>query len=960
MSDTRLPPHPAQQVDRSKPMAFSFDGRTIQAFQGETIGAALAGAGVSTLGRSFKYHRRRGLLCSAGRCPNCLMTVDGVPNVRTCTEPVHAGATVRSQHAWPSAERDVFAAFDLMGPLIPVGFYYKTFMRPRWLWPTYERVLRHLAGLGRIDTRLTPDGHSEVQHLHAQVAIVGGGPAGMSAALESARQGCDVVLIDDQPTLGGHLRWHRLASDGALADYQAGERMARQVAEQSRIRCVSNASAFGLYEGRLLGVAHRERLIKVRAERVIVAAGGFEHPLVFHNNDLPGIILSEGILRLVTLYGIRPGQRAVVVANDDRGLRAARELLAAGIGVAAVADARPNAGSQDLALLREAGVTVLPAHTVLEAHGSRRVDRVTLTRLDAQGAPVADSTHVIAADLLVLATGWEPNAALLAQDECGFAYREDRGVFLPADLPSWLLAAGEVAGTVGLGAIVQDGLRAGANAAGSLDAGIVADRRIAGKAPAVAAAAVRPLISVPHRGSKRFVCLCEDVTTKDLRDAVSEGFDDIQTLKRYSTVTMGPCQGKMCHHASVSLCAELTGKSLTDTGQTTARPPATAVPLGVLAGPAHEPVRQTPLHAQHQAAQVKWMDMGQWRRPLLYTSVEAECRAVHERVGLIDVSTLGKLDIKGRDAADFLEWIHPNRVANLKPGRIRYRLMLDDAGIILDDGTIARFADDHFFVTTGTGALEMVEQWLEWWLATGERCVHVTNLTAALGAINVAGPRSRELLGRLTDQDLSTEAVPYLAATHAVIAGVPAWLFRIGFVGELGYELHFAADYGDYLWSTLLEAGQDLGIAPFGVEAQRVLRLEKLHIIPGHDTDALSHPIEANMAWAVKLDKPDFIGRAAATAKASLPARHRLVGFDMPSNFVPGEGDAVVANRLPVGRVTSAKWSPLLKRTIGMAWVPAELAVENETVQVWSDGRVHTGRVVLQPFYDPEGERLKS
>jgi sarcosine oxidase subunit alpha len=344
----------------------------------------------------------------------------------------------------------------------------------------------------------------------------------------------------------------------------------------------------------------------------------------------------------------------------------------------------------------------------------------------------------------------------------------------------------------------------------------------------------------------------------------------------------------------------------------------------------------------------------------MYASVDAECRAVHERVGIIDVSTLGKLDVKGRDAAAFLEWIHSNRVANLKPGRIRYRLMLDDAGIIVDDGTIARFAEDHFFVTTGTGALDMVEQWLEWWLASGTRCVHVTNLTAALGAINVAGPKSRELLSRLTDLDLSPEALPYLGAAEGDVAGVPALLLRIGFVGELGYEVHVPAEYCDYLWHTLLETGRDLGIAPFGVEAQRVLRLEKLHIIPGHDTDALSNPLEANMAWAVKLDKPDFVGRAAVMAKSREPLRQRLVGFDMPQTLVPGEGDAVVANDRPIGRVTSAKWSPLLNRTIGMAWVPAELAVENQTIQVWTDGRAHTGRVVLQPFYDPDGERLKS
>jgi sarcosine oxidase, subunit alpha len=467
-------------------------------------------------------------------------------------------------------------------------------------------------------------------------------------------------------------------------------------------------------------------------------------------------------------------------------------------------------------------------------------------------------------------------------------------------------------------------------------------------------------VTAAYSNNKEFVCLCEDVSTKDIKHALQEGFDHIQTLKRYTTITMGPCQGKMCHHTSVELCASMTAQTIATTGTTTTRPPATPVPLGLLAGPAHNLIRRTPCHHGHQESNATWMDMGAWKRPLVYSTIEAECRAVHERVGIIDVGTLGKLDVKGRDAAAYLEWIHPNRVANLKPGRIRYRVMLDDAGIILDDGTIARLADDHFFVTTGTGALEAVEQWLEWWLADGGRCVHVTNITAGLGAINVAGPRSRELLTRLTDLDLSSVAVPYLGLTQGLVAGVPALLLRIGFVGELGYEVHFPAEYGDYLWTTLLDTGKDLGIAPFGVEAQRVLRLEKLHIIPGHDTDALSNPFEADLGWAVKLEKSDFIGRAALSRLDGHPLRQRLVGFEMPDGTLPFEGDAVVAGGAPVGRVTSAKRSPLLGRTIGMAWVPPDLAVEGARFTVKTNARVSEGRVVLKPFYDPDGERLKS
>jgi len=957
MSDRRLPIHPAQRVDRSRPLTFSFDGKSVAAFHGETIAAALCAEGVQTLSRSFKYHRRRGLLCAAGRCPNCLMTVDGVPNVRTCTEPVRDGAVVRSQHAWPSLENDVQGVLDSFDALIPVGFYYKTFMQPRWLWPTYERALRRLAGLGRFDPTLEPGANSDVVHLHTDVAIVGGGPAGLSAALEAARLGADAVLIDDQPRLGGHLQWHLLATEGTTPDYQVAERLAQRVRAEPRIRVLSDATAFGLYEGRLLTVIQRERMSKVRADRIVVASGGFEHPLVFQNNDLPGVFLGEGIQRVIALYGIAPGKRAVVVANDNRGLRAARELKAAGIELAAVVDARVDSD----AALRTLGASVaLAGYTVVEAHGSKRVERVSLARLDASGRPTKGSEQTVAADLLVLAAGWEPNTTLLAQESCSLEFRGDLGARFPTGLPEWLSVAGEVAGAATLDGILRNGTQAGLRAAVLIGLGDAADRAASTAATTglEPSGSVRPTMAA-HSNTKEFVCLCEDVSTKDIKHALQEGFDHIQTLKRYTTVTMGPCQGKMCHHTSVELCASMTGQTIAATGTTTTRPPAAPVPLGLLAGPAHNLIRQTPCHHRHNESGVTWMDMGAWKRPLVYSTVEAECRAVHEHVGIIDVGTLGKLDVKGRDAAAYLEWIHPNRVANLKPGRIRYRVMLDDAGIIVDDGTIARLGDDHFFVTTGTGALESVEQWLEWWLADGARCVHTTNITAALGAVNVAGPKSRELLSRVTDLDLSSAAVPYLGLAQGLVAGVPALLLRIGFVGELGYELHFPAEYGDYLWSTLLEAGNDLGIAPFGVEAQRVLRLEKLHIIPGHDTDALSNPFEADLGWAVKLEKPDFIGRAALSRLHGQPLRQRLVGFEMTDGTLPFEGDAVVAGNAPVGRVTSAKRSPLLGRTIGMAWVPPDLAVEGSLVHVKTQDRVSEGRVVLKPFYDPEGERLK-
>lgn len=953
MSDRHLPSHPAQRVDRDQLLTFTYEGRRIQAYERETVGAALFASGVTTLSRSFKYHRPRGLFCMAGRCSNCLMEVDGTPNVRTCIEPAREGMKVRGQHAWPSVERDLLAWFDKLDRFLPVGFYYKTFIHPTWLWPTYERVLRRLAGLGRLDIEREPKSHAEHIHLHTDLAVVGGGPAGIAAALEAARLGVDVLLIDDQPTAGGHLQWQLLpAEDRAEPGYRLARSLAERIRAEPRIYHLSGATAFGLYEGRLLAVMQEERLIKVRAQRIVVATGGFETPLVFQHNDRPGVFLGEGLQRLTTLYGVKPGRRAVVISNSDRGLGLARELLAAEMEVAAVADARPDLlDGFHLGELRKSGVSVLAAHSIVAARGRRRVEGAVLARLDPAGNPIEGSEQVVSCDLLALATGWEPATALLAQG--GFSD-------FPS-WPSWIFAAGEVRGVRELAAIERDGRLAGRKAALSLGALEASNQQDGPQENAdFVPASVRPLIRIPHSHSKRFVCFCEDVTEKDLADAVAEGFDHIETLKRYTTVSMGPCQGKMCRLASSGICSALTGRSVSETGATTARPPVKPVALGVLAGADHKPVKRTPMHHGHRARDATWMDMGSWKRPLVYTSVAAECQAVHEGVGLIDVSTLGKLDLKGRDVASFLDWIHPNRFSDLKVGRVRYRAMLDEAGTILDDGTVARLGPDRFFLTTGSGTLELVDEWLEWWLAGRDRCVHVTDMTGSLAAVNLAGPKSRETLARLTDLDLSPEALPYLAAVKGKVAGVPVVVLRIGFVGELGYEMHFPAEYGEYLWETLLDAGREFGIAPFGVEAQRVLRLEKLHLIPGHDTDALSNPLEADLGWLAKLDKPDFIGRAALERVEARGLRQKLVGFEMLTSVVPCEGDAVVSDGKPVGRVTSAKWSALLGRAIGMAWVPRALADAHDNLNVKSNGSIHFARVVTKPFYDPEGKRLRS
>ncbi len=962
MADRRLPDPAGDELRRSESIEFRFDGRRHTGLGGDTIASALAADGVDVLSRSFKYHRPRGVLCAAGSCPNCLVDVDGEPNVRACVTPISPGIRVRSQNAWPSLRRDLLSLTDRFDRFLPIGFYYKTFIRPRRLWPLYEGVLRRIAGLGRIDIRARPDLHPRKRHLHAEVAVIGGGPAGCLAALEAAGAGARVVLVDDGTRLGGHLRTRTRTLDGdpriaGLPGPEAARRLANLVAAEPRIEYLPGATAIGIYDGGLVGIAQGSTFVRVRARRIVLATGAAERPALFDANDRPGIMLASGILRLAHLHGVRAGRRAIVVTDDDHGWRQAAELIAAGIEVAAIIDTRTaTAEPAEAATVRAAGTDVLAGATVLAAVGRSRVTGLRVR--------VEDGTErTIAADLVAMATRPEPVVTLAAQAGLPLVFEERLAEWVPLAGSADVIVIGQMTGLVDDGLIAAGAVLAGRLAVGRDQAGGAATRhreRVAG----AFAALPDPAPTALPVGRKPFVCLCEDVTTKELAQGVREGFASLETLKRYSTVTMGPCQGKQCHGNAARVTAAMRGVSRTTTGLTTYRPPVQPVPLAVLAGPHLNPVRRTALHDRHEAAGATWMDMGDWKRPLHYGDVAAECRAVHERVGLIDVSTLGKLDVRGRHAGEFLDWLHPNRFSDLRVGRIRYRAMTDDAGIILDDGTVARLGEDRYLVTTGTGSLDAVDGWLRWWLATSDRRVDVTNVTARFAAINLAGPRARDVLSRLTDLDVSPDGLRYLDAREGLVADVQTVILRIGFVGELAYELHAPADQAAHLWDALMAAGAEFGIRPFGVEAQRVLRLEKQHAIVGQDTDALSDPRGASMGWLIKADRPDFIGRDAIAALAERGPRDVLTGFEMIGTAVPAEGAAVVRDGRPIGRVTSSKWSPTLSRAIGLAWLPAEDAVEDRPITI----RLGTGRggstapavVRTKPFYDPAGERVRS
>ena len=961
----RLPPQPGEWIDRAKPLQSRFEGRTFGGFAGDTISSALLASGISMLGRSFKYHRPRGVLSMANHDANALMQVKGGtagvhsrPNVRADVQAMAADQEIEAVNTFGGLSYDKARVLDRLGAFLPVGFYYKAFYSRR-LFPLWERMFRRVTGLGRVDVR-APRVRTPKRYGFCDVLVVGGGPSGLSAALSAARSGARVVLVDENARLGGSGTY---ATGGDATRRERIDALVSQVLAHSQIQVLSSSFASGYYADHWVPIITPSCMVKMRAAAVVLGTGAYEQPAVFRNNDLPGVMLGSAAQRLIARYAVLPGQRAVVLAGNDDAYGLGQDVMAVGMEVAAIVELRSDAGA-GLAV----GAQVKAGCAVVEALADRagRLRGVVVAALGPGGTWDPGQTQEIACDTLLMSVGYAPALALAYQAGAKMRFDDRLQQFVPSVLPEGLLVCGRANGVYALEDKLADGEGAGAVAAALVRGAPDTERaNLRGTG-----APSHPYPVFEHAKGRNFVDFDEDLQLKDFFNAAQEGYDNIELLKRYTTVGMGPSQGKHSNMNAIRILARIRGEPIERIGTTTSRPMFHPVPMAHLAGRAFQVERATPLAARHAALDAVWMPAGQWQRPEYYRragmdraqAIAAEVLAVRDGAGLIDIGTLGKIDLYGPDAALFLERVYTGRFANLPAGMTRYCLMVDESGVIIDDGVVARLGAEHFYFTTTTSGSatvyrELVRLNTMWGLDVG-----IANLTGHMAAMNLAGPRSREILQQLCNEPILEAQFPYLGVRAMRVADVAARVLRVGFVGELGYELHVAADEAVPLWDAMMAAGAAAQIRPFGVEAQRILRLEKGHIIVSQDTDGLTNPFQVGMRWAVGMDKPFFVGQRSLQILAAQPLSQVLVGFVLADDSagVPKECHLVIHAGELAGRVTSIVQSPTLKRAIGLVLVDPVLSKPGHRLRIRIEGAREVDAVVTAlPFYDAAGARQR-
>ena len=979
------------RIDRSRPLRFRFNGRDYGGYEGDTLASALLANGVRLVNRSFKLHRPRGIIGCGAEEPNAILQLGSgagtLPNQRATQVSLYDGLEARSTRGWPSLRFDASSVNDLFGRVFSAGFYYKTFMFPQRWWDYYEAFIRRSAGLGVAPDRPDPDRY-EHRNAHCDVLVVGAGPAGLMAALAAARSGARVILADQQREPGGSLVGSDLPIGGRPADEWIAA-VVDELREFDDVRVLTHSIVFGYHDHNFVTIAQecggdmRERLWRVRARQVVLAQGAFERPLAFCNNDRPGVMLASAVSAYIKRYAVRPGRRAVVFTNNDSAYQCALDLAHAGATVGALVDSRGSVSSELTDRVEAVGIPVLHGHIVTDVRGRLSVGGVRVARWNGDTDARADNSIDIRCDLLAVSGGWNPAVHLHSQAGGAIAWDERRHCFVPAESRQANRSAGSGNGRWSLADCLRDGRDAGVAAARScgFDAAepelpVVEERDETPMQPLWRVPAARDPDSCP----KQFLDFQNDTCVADVRLAVREGYRNVEHVKRYTALGFGTDQGKLGNITGMAVLAETLGAPVASVGTTTFRPPFTPVSFGVCAGEGvgelYDPVRKTAIHEWHVSAGAAFENVGQWHRPWYFpragedlnSAVARECLATRRSIGILDASTLGKIDVQGRDAVAFLERIYPHKVGRMAVGRCAYGLMLGEDGMVMDDGVMTRLGDRRYYLTTTTGGAARVLAWLESWLQTEwpDLEVYLTSLTDQLSTISVAGPNSRRLLEKLgCSIDLSREQFPFMSMRQADLAGLPVQLFRVSFSGELAFEINVDSAHALALWQTLMDAGREFEITPYGTETMHVLRAEKGFVIVGQDTDGSVTPIDLGLERMLAKDK-DFLGkRSLARPDCVREGRKQLVGLlSADGRTVLREGAQLIeepgaAHPVPmIGHVTSSYMSDCLGHPIALALVAGGRSRHGETIHAsLGAGSIATVTIVPPVFYDPQNER---
>jgi len=989
-------------IDETSRVTFRFNGKTYYGFKGDTLASALMANDVHLVGRSFKYHRPRGIMTAGSEEPNAIVQVNDntahtEPNVRATEVEIHEGLEASSQNCWPSVGFDIGGINNILSPFLPAGFYYKTFMWPASFWEKYEHFIRHSAGLGKSPKVADPDIYDH-KYIHCDVLVIGGGISGIMAAKTAAKNNLKTLLLDEKTEIGGTTIYQNsknfLIDNKISSDWLINEINELKKLDNLEIKTRTSVAAYHGYNYLLARenlTDHlsknekqnkiRQRLLKIRAKKVIVATGSLERPLVFDNNDRPGIMLSSAIKKYADYYGVICGKKNVFFTNNDSAYESAISLSKKGIIVQAIIDIRNKSESSLIKEAEDLGIKIYWSHTIVDTHGYKKINKISVMELSNDGQSVIGSKIIIDCDCLGMAGGWTPAVHLFTQSGGKLKFRDEDQVFIPNKYPSKQISIGSCNGDFELDDIIK-------NSSNILKKFLEIEKTTYENLSVTSSKEknkkniwLLPTSKIAGK-TKSFVDYQNDATANDIKLALREGFRSIEHVKRYTTTGMGTDQGKLGNMHALGIIADTTNIKMGEVGTTTFRPPYTPLTFGTIVGrnvgEYFDIFRRTPMNDWHVENKAEFENVGQWKRAWYYPqnnenmdeAVQRESIAARKSAGILDASTLGKIDIQGSDASEFLNRVYTNAWSKLGIGKCRYGLMLNEDGMVYDDGVTTRLNENHYIMTTTTGGAANVMSKLEDYLQTEwpELDVYLTSVTDHYATASVCGPNSKKILNKLIpDLDLSDENFPHMSFKEAQIGKIKCRVMRISFTGEHTYEINVQASYGKSLWEQCMDAGNEFNITPYGTETMHLLRAEKGFIIVGQDTDGTMTPIDLQMDWIVSKKKYDFIGKRSLYRSDTIREdRKQLVGLvtDNPKEVLE-EGAPIVSklDQSPIqmlGHVTSSYFSPNLNKSIALAVVKNGKTMMGKKLFIPMEGRNINVTVADPVFFDKENKRLNA